>query len=288
MTFFELNFIKDVQVRLVESTLYDRRIDGIWGEGSRKALLSLMSQYGDLVGKPVNMVNPLGNSVEEIFKFIKVHLMYFGFYTGELDTGYDDEMKSGFISLVANYCLKKTLPVYYMAYSKEVPLEFTTAVRQWAIDKELNKEVPNYLMAVMKFESGFDPQRQNMAGAQAFGLLQFMSAAAEDLKIPLSEIRQMGQQEQLVRCVFPYLELVMKRYGKLHTLEDFYLAVFRPKSIGSSADSVLFREGSIAYKQNRGFDKNKVGYITVGQIMSKIYDIYYTGVLPQNRRNMYG
>jgi hypothetical protein len=86
-----------------------------------------------------------------------------------------------------------------------------------------------------------------------------------------------------------------KRGKKFTQLEDFYLTIFYPAAVGKKADQPLFHERTPenqqlvgdfeakAFIQNKGFDRNKDGIITVGEICTTIYNTYYTGMDPVNR-----
>jgi hypothetical protein len=135
---------------------------------------------------------------------------------------------------------------------------------------------PNWLGAVMQFESGFDPSRPNGAGSGAMGLIQFMPSTARKLGTTTAALSRMTFQEQL-----PY---VIKYFGEkagLRSLEDTYLKVFYPKYIHAPLDTVVASEGEDVYIQNVGFDspdpKKRKGYITVGDITSTIRAVYNSG-----------
>lgn len=60
------------------------------------------------------------------------------------------------------------------------------------------------------------------------------------------------------------------RKGKLHSLEDVYMAILYPSAIGTGSDHVLFEKGTTAYTQNKGLDKNKDDKITVGEAAAMV------------------
>lgn len=133
------------------------------------------------------------------------------------------------------------------------------------------KTDPNYLAGVMRTESGFRPDAVNPDGG-ATGLIQFMPATAVKLGTTTAELKQMTALEQLV-----YVEKYFKSFtGKMKTPTDVYMATFMPAFVGKPADFVLGREGDDTkvfgltlnqiYKSNKGFDKNKDGTITVGEV----------------------
>ncbi|HEV2763889.1 MAG TPA: LysM peptidoglycan-binding domain-containing protein [Pyrinomonadaceae bacterium] len=119
---------------------------------------------------------------------------------------------------------------------------------------------PNYLMAIMSFETGgtFSPSIRNAAGSGATGLIQFMPSTARGLGTTTDELSRMSTLEQL-----DYVERYFQPYrGRLDTVEDAYMAVLYPAAVGRSNDYVLFRRGTIAYRQNSGLDLNGDGLVT--------------------------
>jgi len=133
------------------------------------------------------------------------------------------------------------------------------------------------LLKVMNFETGgsFDSAQKNKAGSGATGLIQFMPATAKGLlgtetgAEAISILEKMTPTEQL--------DLVQKHLepykNKIKNLDDLYMAVLYPKAVGKDSDYVLFREGTIAYKQNKGLDKDKDGIITKADAASKVRNI---------------
>lgn len=288
MRYLDLNIFREVQVRLAELGLYEGRIDGAFGEGSRTALFTLFSRYAERVGGEV--ISPPYKTDEDacgLTYFLQVNLKNYNFYLGKTDMIWGVNTSQAFKDFLDEYCMNFDLPLYSAAWSKLVSVEFVEKIREWVKRVELPTDAVDWAMACMYFESGgtFLPNKQNEGGSNAWGLLQFMSGAAKDLKIPLEEIKSMTQLEQLERCVFPYWEINMKRYGKFERLDDMYFAVLRPKSIGSKPDNILFRQGELAYKQNIGLDPvPRKGYILAGQVSATIYSRYYPGMAPKNRR----
>ncbi|MGI8786869.1 MAG: peptidoglycan-binding protein [Pyrinomonadaceae bacterium] len=126
---------------------------------------------------------------------------------------------------------------------------------------------PNFLMAIMSFESGatFSPSVKNKASG-ATGLIQFMPATAIGLGTTIAALEKMSAEDQL--------DFVEKHFaphkGKLLSIEDAYMAVLYPKGIGKGRDFVLFEKGSKQYKQNSGLDVNGDGVITVGEACKKV------------------
>ncbi|MCP9495542.1 MAG: penicillin-insensitive murein endopeptidase [Pyrinomonadaceae bacterium MAG19_C2-C3] len=149
--------------------------------------------------------------------------------------------------------------------SANVTEEFKDRVMQIADSLGTN---PNYLMAVMSFESGatFSPSIKNAAGSGAVGLIQFMPATARGLGTTTDKLALMTAEQQL--------DFVAKYFapfrGRLKTIEDTYMAVLFPAAIGRGSDHVLFKRGTRVYDQNRGLDHDRDGLITVGEAADKV------------------
>ncbi|WP_449416040.1 transglycosylase SLT domain-containing protein [Phormidium nigroviride] len=129
-----------------------------------------------------------------------------------------------------------------------------------AIAKELGAN-PNHLMAIMQFESGLKADEVNRLSG-ATGLIQFMPSTARNLGTSTSALAAMGEVQQL-DYVAKYL---MPYKGQLNTIGDFYCSVLWPACVGKSDSYVLFTAGTIQYRQNNGFDRNRDGIITKAEI----------------------
>ena len=129
-----------------------------------------------------------------------------------------------------------------------------------SIAKELDAN-PNYLMAIMQFESGIDHRKINPL-SNATGLIQFMPFTARRLGTSISELLAMTEIQQL-----DYVRKYLLPYkGRLNTIGDFYCSVLWPACVGKSDEYVLFRAPSIQYRQNNGFDKNRDGIINKAEM----------------------
>lgn len=135
---------------------------------------------------------------------------------------------------------------------------------------------PDYLMSCMAFETGetFSPSIKNAAGSGATGLIQFMPATAKGLGTSTEKLEKMTAIEQL-----DYVKKYFTPYcGKLKKLEDVYMAILYPSAVGKPVGHVLFSEGKKAYSQNRGFDTNRDGRITLKEISAKVRQKYEKGL----------
>lgn len=141
------------------------------------------------------------------------------------------------------------------------------------------KTDPNFLMAIMSFESGhtFSPKKKNpLSGAT--GLIQFIPKTAEGLGTSIQKLEKMTAEEQL--------DVVAQHFapfrGKLKTLEDAYMAVLFPKAIGKGGGFVLFKKPGKKFNQNKGLDVNGDGSITVGEATQKVRAGLGVGTLELN------
>lgn len=129
------------------------------------------------------------------------------------------------------------------------------------------KTDPNFIMAVMSFETGgsFSPSVKNRF-TNATGLIQFMPKTAKGLGTTIEELAKMSQLRQL-----DFVQLYFNPYkGRLKTLEDTYMAVLYPAAIGKGDGHVLFKRPSKAYSQNSGLDLNGDGLITVREAAERV------------------
>lgn len=135
---------------------------------------------------------------------------------------------------------------------------------------------PNWLMAVMAFETGytFSPAATNQAGSGATGLIQFMPDTARGLGTTTERLAGMSAVEQL-----DWVEKYYKQYARrIHNLGDAYMAVLLPnRGIGQPDSYVLWAEGSSGYRQNSGLDRERKGFITRGDAVARADESYREG-----------
>lgn len=155
-----------------------------------------------------------------------------------------------------------------MAWGQKVSPQFCKAVLGICDRFHWQREQSNHLMASMAWETGesFSPSVRNGAGSGATGLIQFMPATISPWGLTTDQIARMSAEDQLV-----LVEKYFKPYApKIHTISDMYMAILLPKYIGAPDDTVLFRSGTIAYQQNKGFDGNSDGVVTKLEATSKV------------------
>ena len=160
--------------------------------------------------------------------------------------------------------------LFPVPHSEKLSAEFKQKVA--SIGKELDVD-PNFLMAVMSFESGLDPKAKNPRST-ATGLIQFMKATAEDLGTSTAALRRMSGVQQL-DFVKTYFEKRIRERGKLKTIEDTYMAVLYPALVGKSNNAVFAAKGRSSasrarYRVNSGLDINGDGIITKEEASTKV------------------
>ena len=139
---------------------------------------------------------------------------------------------------------------------------------------------PNWLLAVIYFETArtMSPQKTNSIGS--VGLIQFTRDSANldsktinGKRYGLNEIRRMSFIEQMDLVYLYYLPYK----GKIHSFLDTYLVTFFPSALGKSDSYIISTKnlsaGLIA-KQNPIFDLDKNGQITLGEIKQR-FSVYY-------------
>ncbi len=174
-----------------------------------------------------------------------------------------------------------TAPTPSLIYIDKIPAAIRAlfALKVQAIASRLGVQ-PNWLMQVMKAESGLNPQAVNKqagdsadpytrAAKRATGLIQFMPSTAKGLGTTTQAIYQMDALKQL-----DYVEKYFKGYaGKMKSYYDVYFVVFFPAAIGKNDDWVFQTKDTSAAtiaKQNPAVNLNKDGKITVAEFKQYI------------------
>lgn len=153
---------------------------------------------------------------------------------------------------------------------------------------------PDWLAAVMSFESGVKPEAVNVwclnnrdcaPDCCATGLIQFMPGEDgvvnfQGTSVTTRELREMSAIDQL-----SYVEAFYAPYAaRLTDVGDMYLATFMPAALSESDDFVLGRRDDSStvwglsrakiYEQNQGLDAHNRGIITTGDVREKLRDYY--------------
>jgi hypothetical protein len=129
---------------------------------------------------------------------------------------------------------------------------------------------PNWLMAIMYFESArtFSPSITNSIGAT--GLIQFMPSTARGLGTTTDALRNMSAVQQLdwvekyYKQNYKYLKIT-----KASSYVDTYLITFFPAAVNKGLDFIIQTKSlsaALIAKQNPIFDNNKDGKITVREV----------------------
>lgn len=137
---------------------------------------------------------------------------------------------------------------------------------------------PNWLMAVMGFETGytFSPAARN-PGSSATGLIQFIESSARAVGTSTAQLARMTAVRQL-----DYVEAYYQQYaGRIRNLGDAYMAVLWPIAIGRPDSYVMWSRDSGPYQreyaQNSGLDVNRNGFITRGEAVASVNTSYMRG-----------
>lgn len=135
---------------------------------------------------------------------------------------------------------------------------------------------PEWLMAVMHSESGFNASARNFKGSGATGLIQFMPQTAKQYDITVDQLQNMNHLDQL-DYVYAYLNEVKKQYNiKYNNITSLYLAILYPDALDAEPCYALYSKPSIQYKMNAGLDEDKDGKVTVQDIDKRLKRMYPT------------
>ena len=140
---------------------------------------------------------------------------------------------------------------------------------------------PEYLLAVMGFETGgtYSPKKTNSGGYT--GLIQFSPKYSPgNVGKSTAQLRNMSQMEQL-QYVPKYID--KNRMGKnVSSLENLYMSVLMPMLVGKGKNAKL---PGWAYGANKGLDINRDGAISVAESTSKVKDYLPNA---ETMRRLYG
>jgi len=246
-------------LQLLGFSLTKYGIDGFFGPETKQAVKKFQKELGvkedgkvnrDILNKLIQMIKEKGITDED---FVKLQLSKTGSYDETSD-----------IKLSGDRYEKEA----YQLHGQD----FIERVKE--IAKKVNLDY-KLILATMKHESGLNPSAQN-PNSYATGLIQFMPSTAKSLGTSVSELKNMSALEQLDYVEDFYMN--HKRAGltpKVKSVEDSYFLVFYPRAVGETDDFVLGSEVSddrveTIAKQNSGFDKNKDGEITRGEVKNFI------------------
>lgn len=160
-----------------------------------------------------------------------------------------------------------------VAWGNKVSAEFKERVIQMAATLGTK---PDYLMAIMAFETGgtFDPAQKNLANPTGgpVGLIQFTEVAANALGTTKGELVKLTAVKQL-----DYVEkhLMRKKDLGLSKVQDLYAAVHWPAATGKPLSHVLYsktgsKQSQMFYRKNAGLDLDKNGQVTLEEAAKKV------------------
>lgn len=162
-----------------------------------------------------------------------------------------------------------------LIWGARVDQAFRVKVREIADGLSID---PNWLMAVMGFETGytFSPAARNL-GSTATGLIQFIESTARSLGTSTAQLARMTAVRQL-----DYVESYYQPYsGRIRNLGDAYLAVLWPAAVGRPDSYVMWERDSGPYQReyaaNSGLDVNRNGVITRGEAAASANTSYLRG-----------
>jgi hypothetical protein len=162
-----------------------------------------------------------------------------------------------------------------LIWGARVDQAFRVKVREIAGQLSMD---PNWLMAVMGFETGytFSPAARN-PGSTATGLIQFIESTARGLGTSTAQLARMTAVRQL-----DFVESYYKPYsGRIRNLGDAYLAVLWPIAVGRPDSYVMWERDSGPYQReyaaNSGLDVNHNGFITRGEAVASVNTSFLRG-----------
>jgi hypothetical protein len=167
-----------------------------------------------------------------------------------------------------------------LAWGQRVSREFALGVIGMSQRLGWGAEHPSWFMGCSAFETGesFSPNVRNLAGSGAIGLIQFMPATAAGLGTTVENLALLSAESQLA-----YVELYFRPYAsRIASLDDMYMAILLPSAVGKPEDTVLFTQGTVAYRQNAALDANSDGKITKAEAAARVRAKLAKGLLTAN------
>jgi len=184
-----------------------------------------------------------------------------------------------------SYTLKSYVKMFKIVLGYDVNLVYSDYVVQnqseflrgvISVSRQLNIS-PDWLMIVIYNESKFNHTKPNPYTG-AVGLIQFMPGTARALGTSIEALSRMSNIEQL-QYVYKYFKV---KAGKLYSLYDLYKYTFFPVSLGKSPDWVFKSSdlsASTIARQNKIFDINRDGMITVDEFEQYLYNTYISNLI---------
>ena len=158
-----------------------------------------------------------------------------------------------------------------LAFEQKVPISYRKPFISKVIEISKRLKInPNWLMAIMDFETGGSFSAAQSNGKGYYGLIQFGSSAAKDLGTTTEELRKMTAIKQL-DYVEAYFKMWFKRLGiqKPNSYTDMYLIVLFPNAVNKGDDFIIKSDTISAAKfaiNNPSFDKDGNQIVKVGDV----------------------
>ena len=143
---------------------------------------------------------------------------------------------------------------------------------------------PEWLMAVMCAESGFNPASKDVRTKGNVGLIQLSVPSVKKLnrrlgtKLYMKDIQKMPAHYQL-DLIHEYLSMVQEKYGKIRSLTDCYLAIIHPKGMGQDYCYAISSEWTKNYTLFRQMDDNQDGIVSISDVDRQMRRAYPTAFL---------
>lgn len=140
---------------------------------------------------------------------------------------------------------------------------------------------PEWLMAVMFFESRFDASAINGKGTGATGIFQWKPEQLDNLGTTPDKVRNMSAVEQLALAEKHFNDIKTK-YRDFESLTDLYLATFYPEALsGDDYCFTLYQEGQQNYERFNTLDTNNDGRITVKDLDDRMKKQFATAYMKE-------
>ena len=135
---------------------------------------------------------------------------------------------------------------------------------------DLGMRLDDFLRVISYETDGtFSPSQTNIGQkSSAVGLIQFLSRTAKNLGTTTEALAAMSPEQQL-----DYVAKYLAPYkGKIGNLQDLYMAILSPASIGKSGNAVVFskEKNPAEYAANAPLDVDKKGTITVSDALNAV------------------
>ena len=129
---------------------------------------------------------------------------------------------------------------------------------------------PEWIVPVLYAESGLNPGVINSIGCA--GLNQLCAGWLQTIGMTAEQYAALPASEQLTTGVIPYMTDAVSRYGRLRSGTRVYQANYLPATLSTarSLTSVIASAPSAYYAQNKGFDTQNKGYITLQDLANSV------------------